>query len=363
MRYYSVTGRRGTMNRKSLSGLAFALACAAAPLQADPQFVAVDGPDGIALGTGVAGINAAGSVAAYYWDRHSHFTGFVRTPTGDFNTYEVSLSTLLSGIDAAGDVAGEYWDSNGAVPAHGFVASADGTVTKFDAPGAGGSTGTRIAQMNAGGTVAGYYSDAGDVFHGYLRKLDGTMRMFDAPGAGGGAHQGTTSKAINDRNAICGSVIDANGVRHGFIRARNGAFTIFDAPGAGTASGQGTNCGAIAADGRTLGYFVDGGGGVHSFARAVDGTITAIDVPGATRTDAGVFAGKKLGVFGDFFDANNAYHGFLLRPSGAIKRIDAPGAGGGSFQGTDISAFDKNGVIVGDYVDSAGVSHGYIRLP
>jgi hypothetical protein len=47
--------------------------------------------------------------------------------------------TVAIGVDAAGDVVGEYFDKNDA--AHGYVRSASGTVSTFDAPGAGSGSG------------------------------------------------------------------------------------------------------------------------------------------------------------------------------------------------------------------------------
>ena len=45
---------------------------------------------------------------------------------------------------------------------------------------------------------------------------------------------------------------------------------------------------------------------------------------------------------------------------GAITTFDAPGAGTGSGQGTVLYTINPPGAIVGFYVDSSYVSHGFL---
>jgi hypothetical protein len=56
------------------------------------------------------------------------------------------------------------------------------------------------------------------VRHGFLLAPDGTITTFDAPGAGTGAFQGTFTSQNNPGDAITGFYIDANNVYHGFLR-------------------------------------------------------------------------------------------------------------------------------------------------
>jgi len=95
--------------------------------------------------------------------------------------------------------------------------------------------------MAPGGGVIGYYiDDMGFAFHGFLRAPDGTITTFDAPGAGTSYPLGTFAESINTVGAITGFYQDGSSVYHGYLRAPGGTLTSFDAPGAGTASGQGT---------------------------------------------------------------------------------------------------------------------------
>src|SRR4029450_6709468 len=119
--------------------------------------------------------------------------------------------------------------------------------------------------------------------------------------------------------AIIGFSRDANNVRHGFVRSKHGTFTIFDAPGAGTGPGQGTRAYAINPSGTITGFFNDAGGGFHGYVRSNQGVITVFDAPGA-----------------------------------------GTAAGQGTFPFSPL-ILNANGTITGWYVDSAFVSHGFLR--
>ena len=50
-----------------------------------------------------------------------------------------------------------------------------------------------------------------------MRTPDGTITTFDAPGAGTGLFQGTIPSGINPARAIVGYYLDASYVFHGFL--------------------------------------------------------------------------------------------------------------------------------------------------
>src|SRR5260370_35250293 len=78
------------------------------------------------------------------------------------------------------------------------------------------------ASINPAGAITGYYVDVNFVGHGFLRATNGTLTTFDAPGAGttGFLQQGTAPASINPAGAIMGLYIDANTGRHGFLLLR-----------------------------------------------------------------------------------------------------------------------------------------------
>jgi hypothetical protein len=138
--------------------------------------------------------------------------------------------TVALGINTAGVITGGYTDSTGV--AHGFVRATNGTITTFDVPGAGKDgflasltpkgngppgQGTGGLSINTAGIIAGTYSDSNAMYHGFERAANGTITTFDAPGAGTGSLQGTVGFSINTAGMIAGTYGDANTVFHGFI--------------------------------------------------------------------------------------------------------------------------------------------------
>jgi hypothetical protein len=156
--------------------------------------------------------------------------GFVRTPSGKYITFDAPGAgpdgyagggTYPQGINNLGEVSGYYGDANSVY--HGFVRSADGRVTTFDVPTTCTGTsnpppdcagnGTFPANVNVLGRVVGsYYGEDGNP-HGFWRDADGSITRFDAPGA----NYFTVPGAINDWGQITGIVYDPNVVVHGLL--------------------------------------------------------------------------------------------------------------------------------------------------
>jgi probable HAF family extracellular repeat protein len=80
-------------------------------------------------------------------------------------------------------------------------------IIKFNAPGAGTGAGQGtggifgpfsigVDAISPPGAISGAYADANNVLHGFLRTHDGTITTFDAPGAGTGTGQGMLLAAL-----------------------------------------------------------------------------------------------------------------------------------------------------------------------
>jgi hypothetical protein len=240
---------------------------------------------GFDLGTGVASINTGGKVTGFYRDARAVYHGFVRDANGRITLFEAPdagtgtyAGTEPISINTAGDITGMYTVSFvlHAHVYHGFVrAAANGAITEFDAPGAGGgkgdNQGTFPISINTAVKIAGMYSDASDVFHGFVRAANGMITTFVAPGAGPAGSSmlsGTGAASINDWGDIAGFYVDASGVLHGFVRTSNGTITPFDAPGAGPAGTSlfpGTIAASINDSGDITGTYADPSGVFHGY--------------------------------------------------------------------------------------------------
>jgi hypothetical protein len=62
-------------------------------------------------------------------------------------------------------------------------------------------------------------------------------------------------------------------------------------------------------------------------------------------------------------DGYNLNRGYVRRRDGRMTLFDEPDAGKGNFQGTLPIAISTSGVVLGVYLDSNNVYHGFLRIP
>lgn len=187
---------------------------------------------------------------------------------------------------------------------HGFVRTADGTVTSFDYPGALITEGYSI---NSNGAVAGWWGNA-VVMHGLLRTADGRLKSFDCPGA-----SNTLGLSINRAGTIAGACF-FNDSFHGFFRTSNG-------------------------------------------------TITTVDAPHSVWTEA-VGIDDKGAITGFYYDAKERSYGFVRNPAGIIKEFFVQVDGPGIYScpcGTSPTAINDAGAIVGTADTKGGLTYGFLR--
>jgi probable HAF family extracellular repeat protein len=331
-------------------------------------------------GTQAAGINFFGTVTGNVTDNNFGTHGFVRTPDGKFTNFDapganpVIGCTCPSAINDRGVVTGYYIDTDGV--SHGFLRSPEGQFTTFDVTGAGGFGSFAIA-INLEGAVVGYYTDANFNFHAFLRSPNGRFTTWSGPGACENGQPdgcyGSSASNINVFGIAVGGFEDNSGnfVDHGLIRRPDGTLTTFDAPGAGTGSYQGTGCPGCARGlnqlGAIAGTYIDANSVQHGFLRSPDGTFTTFEAPGAgTSSNQGTGCPSDCptslndfgAIMGTYIDTNYVLHGYLRSPNGNIATVDPVGS---NF--TWSSGLNDRGVVTGYYIDTDGVGHGFLRVP
>ncbi len=185
-------------------------------------------------GAGALSINDLGLISGGYEDNAGNFVthGLLRNPQGKFTSYTIPAAgtgpyqgtwcpACASPVNLFGASASYYIDGGNVV--HGYLRSPFGTFNSFDIPGAGpqgiGCYADCPIGLNDWGAITGFYPDANGVYHGYLRSPDGRITSFDAPGADTtpGDNNGTYPYSINDAGVIVGSYQDSNNVFHGFV--------------------------------------------------------------------------------------------------------------------------------------------------
>jgi hypothetical protein len=376
-----------------------ALGVAVAAGAADkPRFITFDAPGAGAVPGSLQGtfaacpgtdcgvvINIWGAVTGSYQDANNVFHGFLRSPDGQFTTFDAPGAdttpqsfngTYPNAINDAGVITGSYQDVNNVT--HGFLRSPEGGFTTFDAF-VGGSDTNPIA-INLEGAVVGYASDPNGVFHGFLRRPDGTVVTWIGPGACDASPStgcyGTAAFGINVFGTVAGGYEDTSGnfVGHGLLRSADGSFTTFNVPGAGTGSYQGTGCPGCSRPinlfGATAGYYIDASYVVHGFLRSPQGTFTTFAPPGAGPNGVNCYGDCSLGlndfgvITGFYLDANNVYHGFAGAP-GNLTTFDAPGADTtpNDYNGTFPVSINDTGIVAGYYIDANNLYHGFLLLP
>lgn len=227
------------------------------------------------INNGASGLNDKGFAIGDYVRKNRSVVGYLRGADGAITDLRDPKAgkgefegTSPLAINDGGVITGLYSRQSGT---YGFVRSADGTFTNFHIAGAGGFVGVYPDALNESGLITGYYTDSNDVFHGFVRDPEGTITSFDAPGAGTGAYQGTFAGSIASDGTIAGSYTDANNISHGFLRLKNGTIREFDVPGAGTGNGEGTVPFSINNAHVISGFEVDNNGVAHGFLRTPDG--------------------------------------------------------------------------------------------
>ena len=334
-------------------------------------------------GTFASGINNWGAITGYYIDANNVFHGFLRGPESKFTTFDAPGAdtkpgdfngTIASSISDFGAITGYYSDANGFN--HGFLRSPEGNFTTFDVTGAGGFGSFPIA-LNLEGAIVGYYTDAGFNFHAFLRSPNGTFATWVGPGACDNGQPngcfGTGASNINFFGIAAGGYEDNSGnfVNHGLLRSPEGKLTTYDVPGAGTGLYQGTGCPGcnlgLNLSGVIAGSYIDGNNVQHGFLRSREGKFTTFDAPGAgtgsqqgtgCSSDCPTSLNDHDQITGIYIDANNVFHGYLRSQDGKIVTVDPAGS---IF--TFSSVINDFGAITGYYVDTNDVYHGFVRIP
>ncbi len=305
---------------KVIAGLLAGLAAATGAHAASYTFTTVDAPG--AAGTALFGLNDAGLAVGNTGNVFSRVSGFVY---GNGNFAPVVLPGTATGangvvsavgINNAGTITGSY--NNNTLPTVPGSSATPGKEVGYSLNGASFST----IDVNSFDTQPRGLNDAGAVVGRVEGPSPGSIGPFLTQGG----------VPVN---------VSPNVPRTGLYN-----FVNFNAV---------NDAGDIA-----LTYVTD----ARQSALFKDGQTTLLADPAGFTTSAyginnadTIVGGYSTGVLRGFAITNIVDHGFVYA-DGAYSTVDVPGA-----IATTIRDINNLGVIVGDYVDPAGVDHGFIGTP
>ena len=268
-----------------------------------------------------------------------------------------STSTTARGINNLGEIVG-FYDASGNTGCgfgvncaiHGFKLI-NGKFTRVDIPGA---LQTEIYGVNDGGDLVGSYFTSDNTVHGFLLMHTGQLRHIDRPGT-----HFTLANGVNNSLTVVGDSNDANA---GFIW-KNGVFTTLNitVPGNGESqtllgiSNNGFISGTLFRADNFHG-FQKTGSDLDIFSNFNDNDIRVM----------GVNARDDLVGQAPTFNDNAGFVAFHQEstetnensePPLKIVLLRFPGA-----VITTASSINYNQSIVGNYIDSAQRSHGFLAV-
>lgn len=222
-------------------------------------------------------------------------------------------------------------------------------LSTFDYPGTGNQT--RPQKISDMGDVVGIYVDTSLVSRGFVMLRNGTFSppIVDPNDTG----NLTEGRGINNSGLVCGDYLDATlGTFHGFFWLHNpSTYRNYDVPGSTTTIVLGLN---------NVGDFAGSAtptSGIQQAFLSIGGTVTPFAVPNATATlDYQLNATNQS--CGYFIDSAGVSHGFIRDSDGRIRApIDPVGSTGTILFGNN----DMN-MVVGRYSDGTA-THGILFLP
>ena len=269
------------------------------------------------------------------------FTCFAfAAPTYTAIDFPGSNSTTATGINNGNQIVGYYNDTKTGLP-NGFLLT--GTVfTTISVP---GSLYTQPFAINDSGTIVGSYTTSDSHTHGFL--YDGqSFTTLDNPGA-----IITEAQGINNAGTVVGWSLDASALTSSFEWAA-GVFTPFNLPGADTTVAHG-----IDNNGDIVGSFIAGGSTAKGFLLTVSGTQRLIYVPDSDQTVVSAVNDFHMTVG----QMQAPHFGRTLGFGFTTTYVRIIPTGTGSF--TSANGVNNAGIIVGSYLDTSGLPHGYLRTP
>jgi len=278
-----------------------------------------------------------------------------------YHTFNVpgAIATEVIGINDNGVLTGDYVVKDNKQQALvGFI-DAHGHITSFNYP---TPYWTKSVGINNAGTAVGFSLNRHThLYKGWLRSPSGQFTPINDPAAGTGANQGTQVDTINDHGVVVGVYVTSTGAIHGFSYHAGHYTSItvphayYGKPGYGVGIGCNNNAGAM------VGWVTPSGKNVVEGLVDTAGHITTFTGPGAGAQPGDATYANAISNTGAIVGTSNGptgvSHGWVLSGSHFTTLADPHATG--AF-GTTPEGINRHGAVVGVYLDSHGLVHGFL---
>jgi hypothetical protein len=241
------------------------------------------------------------------------------------------------------------------VPNNGYTVVAPFGQANFSAENfpSGSEMQTQVTGINNIGNTVGFWVDSTGANHGFT-DFSGVFTSEDDP-ASTASPMFTQFLGVNDADEAAGFYQDAAGNAHAFTWA-GGAFTSIAPANSTSATATDVNNGGIVS-----GFLTSSING-DTYGFLDNGTITRYLYPGSTFTQFLGLNNQGL-VVGDYMDAAGNTHGLVFNSStNTWQTVDDLFAAPGTGNGTTINGLNDEGQIVGFYVNAAGQTIGLVGI-
>ena len=268
------------------------------------------------------------------------------------NTGDTAFNQEL-GINNTSTIAGYFGDGT-VVPNNGYTVVAPFSQGSFTSENFPGSAQTQVTGINSAGNTVGFWIDGSNANHGFT-DIGNTFVSVDDP-LSTSVPIFTQLLGLNDSGEAVGFYNDVNGNGNGFsYNTTLATFTPVDPPNAMSSAATAlNNAGEIAGfltstiNGDTYGYL------------DTNNVFQTFLFPGSTFTQFFGINNEGL-VVGDYQDSSGNTHGLVFNSiTDAWQTVDDPFAVTGAGNGTTINGINDNGQIVGFYVNAAGSTIGLL---
>ena len=217
---------------------------------------------------------------------------------------------------------------------------------------------TQAIGINNSNLITGSYADAAGNVHSYS-QLNGVVTSFDPAVPGGmvvfseAGHASSTGRIAGDY------VLGSDGVDRPFIRNADGSYVLPPNFVSGGATATVDFAVGVNASGLVTGSYTfdpNQSTGFTGFIYNGSAYTSTFSFPGALVTDTFALDINNGGVIVGSFKKPGEEHGFIRAANGTFTQVDVPG----SIE-TEVFGINNNGDIVGRYLDSLGIQHGFER--